>query len=499
MKFDVSFDMADPWTQRAIYHFCTGTAPELKVNKRHCWVIHFKRWLAARDQDFPLKSTDFYKWFFQYSVHVHGLIETMLADGSPFASDASAFDCLWLADDGKIEGTFATFEAVSPAWNDRDLMKMYIKLWQQYLDDRNGMFEGKARAWMASPAFAQSQTIDAVRHSAAVVVFVTVFIALVVTFLLTCSCGITLAVIISMCISLCSFVTFWAFLGKRDVTSLEVISLSVFFTGLAAPLIRIAIEFSYARDHPHLPTKLLQKAKSYPNLTFAGGMEASDDLYEEHPLLFPGAINSERQNRVATALQISSGATIGFGCAAICGGLSFVPLQMEALGQVGVAILCLGFAVVPAALGFLPLLILSGLGDSRARKAALGEVAWFLWEKCRRCCCRHMSDHQDLMHHDHHHFDAGRQANEKKLGDHTVAAIMLGVPVGIATGKPWMPPMPTAMMKRSAKKADKPDQNADDDIEESGPVVMTLDVQGATARPPNHVVTHYPHSVNLRG
>merc|ERR1719199_2377977 len=74
----------------------------------------------------------------------------------------------------------------------------------------------------------------------------------------------------------------------------------------------------------------------------------ADEMGEGEILMFPGAINNERQNRVATAMQRGCGPALGLGGAAIIGGLSLLPLEMEALGQVGLSILCLGFAVPPA-------------------------------------------------------------------------------------------------------------------------------------------------------
>merc|ERR1719484_275246 len=73
----------------------------------------------------------------------------------------------------------------------------------------------------------------------------------------------------------------------------------------------------------------------------------AEDMGEGEVLMFPGAINNERQNRVATAMLRGGASALGLAGAAAFAGLALLPLEMEALGQVGLAILCTGFAVTP--------------------------------------------------------------------------------------------------------------------------------------------------------
>jgi hypothetical protein len=138
--------------------------------------------------------------------------------------------------------------------------------------------------------------------------------------------------------------------------------------------------------------------------------------------------------------------------------------------------------------------LLLGLGSSKARKRALAEVAMYCCDKCRG----KVSEREGFL--------DGRSAgmssppasakkqvasdaDEKhKNGDlesHSVAAIMLGVPTGIVTAKTWKPNFAIASKTKAQPEKDKAD---DEVVQEMGPCIMALDVQGATAKPPYHIV-----------
>jgi len=79
-------------------------------------------------------------------------------------------------------------------------------------------------------------------------------------------------------------------------------------------------------------TGLMTMAKLDPAMTVAGLQEFAkqhaEEMGENEILMFPGAINIERQSRVATAMQRGGAAALGMGGAAVIGGLALLPLEM---------------------------------------------------------------------------------------------------------------------------------------------------------------------------
>jgi len=84
---------------------------------------------------------------------------------------------------------------------------------------------------------------------------------------------------------------------------------------------------------------------------------------------------------------------------------------------------------------------------------------------------------------------------------HTVAAVMLGMPVSLATGdtEHWKKKL-SCLRRRGANLEEDVRLHHGEDIGvEHGPCIMTLDVQGATAKPPYHVVMATRDVINIKG
>jgi len=175
----------------------------------------------------------------------------------------------------------------------------------------------------------------------------------------------------------------------------------------------------------------------------------------------------------------------------------------------------MGVAVSPA-IGFLSLLLLLGLGDSKARSKAISELLRYTGgrlsgkvhfgrsagmldgraDNTLRSSRRLSSRDEKITGHVETQKPAAPQHK-----DHVVAAMMLGAPLGLATGKAT-----SIFLKPKEKKEQLPEDDqlkqAEDDNDaghESGPCIMTLDVQGATAKPPYHIVMATRDVINVKG
>jgi hypothetical protein len=529
LKFD-NFEIENPWNQRAIASLCEGVGPDLRVKATHCWVLDFRRWLSGQGETYPVRSETFYNRFFQFAVYRH-LNEAIAQHEGGGASGGNGYDYFWLDESGRISGTFAAFKVNAPKANQGGAVQEYMSSWDQYIAQRNSM--SVSAGWIASPLFAASQTAEIVRHDCYYSVFVLIISMCGVTLVLTCSLGITVATFIALCFSGCTFVTFWFGVGSRDIGTLEIVSLIVFLVGIGTPLVRVANAYSHAPDRPQLPAELLAiqegddfRAKHLKASEFAEELakEYASKMAEGEISMFPGAINNERQNRVATAMLRGGASALGLAGAAAFAGLALLPLEMEALGQVGLAILCTGFAVTPA-IGYLSLLLLLGLGDSKARRKAFRELGGYIWS---RLSGKVKGEGAGLLD-SRKAGDKAQRRNMQSVGSvvlprqsgfaltptdgtshpvanlqqqpavhkpHTEAAMMLGIPMSIATGDRslmWKP-------CRKGKKEAANEENKDDDVgTEAGPCILTLDVQGATAKPPFHIVMATRDRINVKG
>mmetsp|Transcript_113784 Transcript_113784/g.196726 ORF Transcript_113784/g.196726 Transcript_113784/m.196726 type:complete len:1377 (+) Transcript_113784:59-4189(+) len=528
LKFD-HFVMKDPWTQRSILQFCEGTAPHLKIDSRQCWAMDFKRWVLGKAMRFPVNAEMFYQLYFEFTFYRHSEHSEASSFSGGGASGGRGYDYFWLAEDGTIRGTFVSFDVTAPS--DQNKVKEYMKVWTEYLENRNEMSPIED-AWMASTLFAESQTADAVRDSASAVFVWSVIFASGTVLLLTFSPGLTIAVVMCLCISLLTFASFWIGVGNRDIGSLEIVSLAVFMSGLVTPLLRMAFAYSYARDRPCMPGEMMQEPdipKGMRSMSISRQSLDWDDASREHAkhmgegeiLMFPGALANERQHRVATAIQRGGSPAMGLAMACIAAGMALLPLEMEALGQVGLSILCLGFLIPPAVLGLLPLLLLLGLGDSKARRKAFLALGQFISDRlhgriaggtglldARTAAAETASEAkaQALV-------KAGEPRNVSRNGPafemhahkpHTVAAMMLGVPQCLVTGSfPANTPSFSrwsAGFKAKAGNSSQSAKSASDDVgTEAGPCILTLDVQGATAKPPYHIVMATRDVINMKG
>jgi hypothetical protein len=254
----------------------------------------------------------------------------------------------------------------------------------------------------------------------------------------------------------------------------------------------------------------------------------SEDMEEGEVLMFPGAINNERQNRVATAMQRGGAAALGLAGACFFAGIALLPLEMEALAQVGLSILCLGFSIPPA-IGCLSLFLLLGLGDSKARRKAFKELGRYAWSRLsgqvhgeglgvldgrsKEEKARAMASQRRTLSNGSKAFDdletkssstAATLARSRGADDsqtvkpHMVAAMTLGAPMGIASGETWNKKRENKAKAQREKDALK--EAADYDVgSEAGPCILTLDVQGATAKPPYHIVMATRDVINVEG
>jgi len=132
-------------------------------------------------------------------------------------------------------------------------------------------------------------------------------------------------------------------------------------------------------DHRFLPVKLqgvpvllrLEKEKVTPS---DSNLVDMDSIFLGQKELWPGCAIAERKNRAAIAIRRGGRIVMAGAIASVVVSVGMFPLQMAALGQVGLAGMCAAVTTPPTALGLFVVLALLGLGPTRARRRAYVEL-----------------------------------------------------------------------------------------------------------------------------
>lgn len=241
--FDFSnFGIQSPWVQRSVFGFCSGLPPRLGVVERRCWILDFKRWLVSRGERFPVHSEVFYNRFHHFVAHYASLqLEQPGRD---------SYNYFWLNNSGAILGCYAMFKGHT------ENMGRTEADWEEYLKFRNeyaypaAFAEGAHRAWLVSPQFAASEAERAVKEAAVNMVSLQFVTLTFVTLFLSWSPGLTAATVLISAITLGILVGIGVGLGRRDFGAMEVTALATFMSILITPLIRVAHQYTLARDGP---------------------------------------------------------------------------------------------------------------------------------------------------------------------------------------------------------------------------------------------------------
>lgn len=145
--FSPDFEIAHPWAQRNLHAFCSDIPAELKVVLKACWIEEFKKFVAARQQRFPLIESEFNSWRLQFNS---GLI------GDSIPADTY----LWIRN-RQVKALYATFRVdISRQAQPSQIFK-YKDKWDNYLTNYNNHASRFARgAWHTSSLWVRAEAQD---------------------------------------------------------------------------------------------------------------------------------------------------------------------------------------------------------------------------------------------------------------------------------------------------------------------------------------------------
>eukprot|EP00929_Paragymnodinium_shiwhaense_P085217 TRINITY_DN4564_c0_g2_i1.p1 TRINITY_DN4564_c0_g2~~TRINITY_DN4564_c0_g2_i1.p1 ORF type:complete len:1850 (+),score=457.64 TRINITY_DN4564_c0_g2_i1:296-5845(+) len=380
--FNSVFQIENPWTQRNILSFCEGVAPDLEVVSMNCWPADFKRWLTGNRKRYPLRETEFYPEFLAF-------LETV--------SDDTNYNLFWVNMDGKIMATYLAFQVLKQD-NDEKNAEL-LEAWESFLAFRNMVAAKTAgNATMISPLLVGSQELDALKQSVLLVVCIALAVPGGVTLCLTCSPGLMLLIVGALFLALLYLVVLVVGIGGRPVGALEAASLAAFMAYLVSPLLRVAQQYAFSPEGPgENPDELerkrregLRSLKSTDDLgsafrprshsigegeSGAGGKGATPAPFQREVPLWDGAVQAERRARTAFALRTAGEAVLGGSLSMFLTGMALFASHMQAMSQVGVALLGCATTALPLTLGVLPIMLLLGAGPSMVKMKAFYELA----------------------------------------------------------------------------------------------------------------------------
>jgi hypothetical protein len=236
LNFLNGFKMEDPFAQRAVYAMCEGLAPDMTVVSRSCWISDFRRFLLGRAEMFPTYANEFYDRFAQFTLYAQ---TTAAEDDRPRN--------FWLDENGRVEGTYISFEVATPRADEIDEV---MARWEKYIEQRNGLTPFVPPAWLASPLLAEFQERTAMRLAVIKMSSIATAVTLFAGVLYGLSPGSAFAVMICMTLAVLYYVVLWSAVEEGNLGVVDLIALSAFINGLISPLLRVVHQYACPKGLP---------------------------------------------------------------------------------------------------------------------------------------------------------------------------------------------------------------------------------------------------------
>lgn len=330
--------------------------------------------------------------------------------------------------------------------------------------------------WLITPLLVVDQQNRAVADAFALATGVMIVVAACGVFCMTWSFRLVLAVILSLIFSVFYFLCIFVGIGNRHIGILEMLGFVIFFSYIATPLLRVVQQYAYSCEGPG---PRCGDHKCEQNSCYADDrVGITNGAARSHVSLWPGAIHEERRRRMITAIQRAGESVIGGSIACMSVGATTTCFtQLRSIDRVGLMLLCGAFTVLPFAFGLLPVLLLRGLGPSKVSlKASLVVVQSAL--KYRRA---HLRGEDDLKN------DEVFDGACKVLGRNPVRYIASCIRRK-STESPPQSEGDTVLPDGDEEDAEISEADATNADGVGEFCLNILDIQGATAMPPHHIV-----------
>eukprot|EP00927_Polykrikos_kofoidii_P043145 TRINITY_DN37202_c0_g1_i1.p1 TRINITY_DN37202_c0_g1~~TRINITY_DN37202_c0_g1_i1.p1 ORF type:complete len:1313 (-),score=137.29 TRINITY_DN37202_c0_g1_i1:41-3979(-) len=143
---DPTFDISNPWAQRAVRDMCSDFPDWLAIVRKRCWVESFMDWLLLKKRSFPTRDFDnqIFHWF---------------------RSSLQAADSLWVID-GVVKIVKVDFVADVRYDASAEMLLAYKSRWDRFVHDRNCHASFTAnRAWHTASSWVRAEAEKAIVDS----------------------------------------------------------------------------------------------------------------------------------------------------------------------------------------------------------------------------------------------------------------------------------------------------------------------------------------------
>eukprot|EP00931_Biecheleriopsis_adriatica_P049001 TRINITY_DN28334_c0_g1_i1.p1 TRINITY_DN28334_c0_g1~~TRINITY_DN28334_c0_g1_i1.p1 ORF type:complete len:1475 (+),score=274.30 TRINITY_DN28334_c0_g1_i1:69-4493(+) len=279
LDFSASFELEDVWSQRQLLAFCEGLAPELIVLKRGCWPIEFRTWLLDNGARYPVAPDLFYsslREFFQYKAT--SAPSNLLGDQGVDEPDGG----FWLADDGRAKAVYFKFRVAEDT--DGSGLPAMRSNWESYLSLRNRLTpRSLGEAWIApmsgQVAEGELATSAIVEQNARSVAFFLIGFACLYVLVTTQSLGLAVATAILLVIAILALDLQYIRASQREVTVMEILALITCSAMITLALMRGAQIVSWSQEGPGKdPTA---KSRKHQQLKKVGAMGVAVGLIKK--------------------------------------------------------------------------------------------------------------------------------------------------------------------------------------------------------------------------
>eukprot|EP00933_Yihiella_yeosuensis_P018733 TRINITY_DN1528_c1_g2_i1.p1 TRINITY_DN1528_c1_g2~~TRINITY_DN1528_c1_g2_i1.p1 ORF type:complete len:867 (+),score=160.20 TRINITY_DN1528_c1_g2_i1:44-2602(+) len=214
-EFSESHEASQPWAQRNMYAFCTQLSESLRVTKSKCWIEHFRSYVLARQERFPIMAAKF-------NQYVTPFADEHLIDFRPSKI------YLWLRN-GKVKASHMNFQVDFSLTSSSGKVMEYKKNWDDYLKQWNLDSSIYAKgAWHTANIWVRAEATESLMISTILTLALVVILALVGMLTFTKDFRLSLMVVAATCGVIAGLTWFITAVCSWPIGPIEVIALIVF-------------------------------------------------------------------------------------------------------------------------------------------------------------------------------------------------------------------------------------------------------------------------------
>mmetsp|Transcript_73427 Transcript_73427/g.174966 ORF Transcript_73427/g.174966 Transcript_73427/m.174966 type:complete len:1301 (+) Transcript_73427:141-4043(+) len=224
-SYDYTFQITNPWAQRAIYQMCTEVPAHLRVVNAQCWIANFRDWLHSQDLIFPSRdiSYEVRRWW-------------------PHAWWQDTASVFWQGDN--IVGCKVTMRGVVGSTRPAKVLE-YMDDWEDHIEDMNTRASMSAnKAFSTAKEFVEAEADLVIVSSTVETVGIAAFCAFFAMIAFTCDPVIASYVLMLVLGIIVGLLFFILVVFQWPIGPIEVISLIIFVGYAVTYSLHIAHNFA---------------------------------------------------------------------------------------------------------------------------------------------------------------------------------------------------------------------------------------------------------------